>query len=97
KILAVTVDPRRDTPSAVTTFLRERSAIGRMDYLLGSRRQLMRTWKDWGVAVRNGRRQTTGHSSIIYGVTARGRIAVVYPSNATPRQIMHDVPLLAAG
>jgi protein SCO1/2 len=96
QIVAVTVDPRRDTPSAIRTFLSTRGAAGRMDYLLGSGAQLRRTWKAWDVAVSTGKNHVTaGHSSIIYGITASGRMAVVYPSNFTPQQIIHDVPLLA--
>jgi protein SCO1/2 len=97
KILAVTVDPKRDTPPDIRTYLRARDALGRMDYLLGSTSQLHRTWKDWDVAVSTSpNRLTNGHSSIIYGITASGRMAVVYPANFTPQQIIHDVPLLAS-
>jgi protein SCO1 len=97
QILAVTVDPRRDTPAAIRTFLAARGATGRMDYLLGTGAQLRRTWKAWDVAVLTGpNKLTDGHSSIIYGITASGRMAVVYPSNFTPQQIIHDVPLLAS-
>jgi protein SCO1/2 len=97
QILAVTVDPRRDTPAAVRSFLSARGASGRMDYLLGSRSALQRTWKAWDVSVQTGKHKLTdGHSSIIYGITASGRMAVVYPSNFSPAQIIHDVPLLAA-
>jgi protein SCO1/2 len=96
QIVAVTVDPRRDTPAAIRTFLSTRGAAGRMDYLLGSGAQLRRAWKAWDVAVSTGKNHVTaGHSSIIYGITASGRMADVYPSNFTPRQIIHDVPLLA--
>jgi protein SCO1/2 len=95
-MLAVTVDPRRDTPTAIRTFLGARDATGRVDYLLGTHAQLMRIWKAWGVAVQLGSgRVTNGHSAVIYGITASGRMAVVYPSNFTPAQIVHDVPLLA--
>jgi len=59
KILAVTVDPRRDTPAAIRTFLAARGATGRMDYLLGSAAQLRRTWKAWDVAVSTGPDQLT--------------------------------------
>jgi protein SCO1/2 len=96
RILAVTVDPRRDTPAAIRSFLATRGATGRMDYLLGTPGQLRRAWKAWDVSVITGRNhRTAGHSSIVYGITASGRMAVVYPSNFTPQQIIHDVPLLA--
>jgi protein SCO1 len=96
RILAVTVDPRRDTPNAIREFLRVRSALGRMSYLLGTRSQLLRTWKAWDVGVTEDNKQlTTGHTAIVYGITASGRMAVVYPSDFTPAQIIHDVPLLA--
>ncbi len=96
RILAVTVDPRRDTPSAIRAFLRARDGTGRMDYLVGTRAQLARTWKQWSVAVTAGKnRVTAGHSSVIYGITGSGRTAVVYPANVTPAQIVHDAPLLA--
>ena len=68
-----------------------------MDYLLGNTAQLRRTWKAWDVAVSTGTNKLTdGHSAIVYGITASGRMAVAYPSNFTPAQIVHDVPLLAA-
>lgn len=92
----MTVDPRRDTPSAIGEFLRVRSALGRMSFLLGTRSQLLRTWKAWDVGVTEDNKQlTTGHTAIVYGITASGRMAVVYPSDFTPAQIIHDVPLLA--
>jgi protein SCO1/2 len=96
RILAVTVDPRRDTPSAIRQFLGVRDALGRMDYLLGTWSQLQRTWKAWAVGVTLDNKQVTvGHTAIVYGITASGQMAVVYPSNFTPAQIVHDVPLLA--
>jgi len=96
RIVAVTVDPKGDTPAAVRAYLAARGATGRMDYLLGTRAQLTPTWKAWDVAVTTGTNQlTAGHSAVVYGITASGRMAVVYPVNFTPQQIIHDVPLLA--
>lgn len=97
QILAVTVDPRRDTPAAVRTFLAAHDATGRMDYLLGTRARLRRVWRAWNVGVQvDTNKPTVGHTAIVYGITASGRTAVVYPSNFTPAQITHDVPLLAS-
>jgi protein SCO1/2 len=96
QIAAVTVDPRGDTPAAVSAFLAAHDATGRMDYLLGTRSQLARTWRAWDVAVRLDNPAAAGHSAVVFGITASGREAVVYPSNFTPAQIAHDVPLLAS-
>ncbi len=95
QIVAVTVDPKNDTSVAVRKFLAERGATGRIDYLLGTRRQLLPVWKTWGVAVDvNKYEDTEAHSALVFGITPAGKIAVVYSSNFTPAQIVHDVPLL---
>lgn len=98
KIIAVTVDPRRDTPRAVRSFLVARHALGRMDYLLGGARQLRRVWKAWDVGVSVDEAYVRGgHTAIVYGVSATGKIEDAYPGNFSPAQIVHDVPLLARG
>jgi protein SCO1/2 len=95
QIIAVSVDPKGDTPSAVKTFLAARRAAGRMDYLIGRRKQLLPIWNAWGIAVTVNRYEATeAHTALIFGITPRGKIAVVYPSNFTSAQIVHDVPLL---
>ena len=98
QIIAVTVDPERDTPRAVTQFLATRRATGAMDYLIGSRKQLLPVWKAWGIAVSTNKyEQAEGHTAVVFGITPSGEIAVAYPSNFTPTEIVHDVPLLARG
>jgi protein SCO1/2 len=95
QIVAVTVDPKNDTARAVRRFLVERDAAGRMDYLIGTRRQLTPVWKAWGVAVTVNRYEDTeAHSALVFGVNPQGRIAVVYSSAFSPAQIVHDVPLI---
>jgi protein SCO1 len=95
QIVAVTVDPKNDTARSVRNFLAERDATGTMDYLIGSRKQLEPVWKAWGIAVTvNNYEDTKAHSALVFGITSAGKIADVYPSNFTPAQIVHDVPLL---
>jgi protein SCO1/2 len=96
QIIAVTVDPKNDTPGAVRRFLAERGATGRMDYLIGSLKQLLPVWRAWGIAVTvNKYEQPEGHTAVVFGITPSGKIAVAYPSNFSPADIVHDVPLLA--
>jgi protein SCO1/2 len=95
RIIAVTVDPKNDTAGAVRRFLVERDAAGRMDYLIGTRHQLLFVWKRWGVAVTvNKYEDTEAHSALVFGITPAGKIVVVYSSNFTTAQIVHDVPLI---
>jgi protein SCO1/2 len=98
KIIAVSADPRGDTPSAVRAFLRARDMTGRMDYLLGNRPQLEAVWKRWFVTARADKRNPDAveHSAQVYGVSASGKLTTLYPANFKPEQIVHDVPLLAS-
>jgi protein SCO1/2 len=98
QLVAVSVDPRGDTRAAVAKFLRAHELLGRMQYLVGSHAQLARTWAAWGVGSQQdvGQPQLVAHSALVYGVGAGGDLRTIYPSSFEPRQIAHDVPLLAA-
>jgi protein SCO1/2 len=43
--IAITVEPRLDTPASVRRFLAARHALGVLDFLIGSVRQLRPVWK----------------------------------------------------
>jgi protein SCO1 len=97
QIVAVSVDPRGDTAHAVRAFLRAHRMTGRMEYLLGSRRELARVWQRYGIAVvATPEDREVGHSGGVVGITARGRRRAQYPPTFRPAWIVHDVPLLAA-
>jgi protein SCO1/2 len=100
RIIAVSVDPRGDTPKTVAAFLKAHQMTGRMDYLIGSRPQLERVWHDWNIVSRNDPKSKNPdlveHSAEIYGIGGGGKITTLYPANFAPAQIVHDVPLLAA-
>lgn len=97
QLIAVSVDPRGDTRAAVAKFLRAHELLGRMQYLVGSHAQLARAWAAWGVGSQQdvGQPQLVAHSALVYGIGAGGDLRTVYPSSFEPRQIVHDVPLLA--
>jgi protein SCO1/2 len=97
-VIAVSVDPRGDTPKAVAAFLERHHMTGRMQYLIGSASELGRVWKAWGVGSERDAQQPqlVNHSGLVYGVSASGKVTTLYASNFTPREIAHDAPLLAA-
>ncbi len=98
QIVAVSVDPRGDTPTTVANFLHTHEMTGRMQYLLGSSGALHAVWAAWGIAAgpQATNPEQVDHSALIYGITAKGKVAVVYPANFTPNEIVHDAPLLAS-
>ena len=50
RVIAVSVDPKGDTPAVVRRFLSQRGVAGFVDYLIGTRAQLEPVWAAWHVA-----------------------------------------------
>jgi protein SCO1/2 len=100
EFIAVSVDPENDTPEAVADFLKARQMTGRMQYLVGSRPELERVWRQWNIVARDDPKKNNPdlveHSAPIYGVSGSGDITTLYPSNFKPDQLVHDAPLLAS-
>jgi protein SCO1 len=96
--IAVSVDPRGDTPTSVAAFLKARGMTGKMEYLIGSASQLERVWSGWNVGSRRdaSNPELVAHSALVYGITASGKLKTIYAANFNPDEIVHDVPILAA-
>ena len=98
QIIAVSVDPRGDTPATVKAFLAAHEMTGRMEYLIGSFRELAPVWRAYGVQVQGSpekREDVVGHSAFVYGITGSGSVLVIYPPTFEPSWIVHDAPLLS--
>lgn len=96
--IAVSVDPRGDTPKAVASFLQRHGVAGRMQYLIGSAHELGQVWKAWGVGAEADAEQPqlVNHSGLVYGISAQGKVTTLYAASFTPKEIVHDAPLLAS-
>ncbi len=99
QLIAVSVDPRGDTPAAVTKFLAQHGLAGQMQFLTGSAHELAPVWKKWGVgsAADASNPEFINHSALVYGITASGKMRTIYSANFKPSEIVHDVPALLAG
>jgi protein SCO1 len=92
--LAVAVDPPRDTPQSARAFLAEQRATGRLDFVLGSRRQLRPVWNGFFIAPQT---VTQEHQARFTLVDKRGFQRVGYPGfEATPERLAHDLRILRA-
>jgi len=98
QIIAVSVDPRGDTRSAVAAFLARHEMTGRMQYLVGSSQELAAVWKAWGVGSERDAQKPefVNHSGLIYGIGGSGKRITIYAPSFQPAEIAHDVPLLAS-
>jgi protein SCO1 len=100
QVIAVSVDPKGDTPATVKKFLADHLMTGRMEYLIGSRPELEQVWHNWNIVSKSDPSRkdpdAVEHSALIYGISGSGKITTLYPSNFKPQQIVHDVPQLAA-
>ncbi len=99
QVIAVSVDPRGDTPQTVAEFLKLHGMTGRMKYLIGSPKELGKVWQAWGVGSERDAQQPdiVNHSALVYGIDASGKMRTLYIGGTwNPSEIAHDVPLLAA-
>jgi protein SCO1 len=92
--IAVAVDPPRDTPERARAFLSEQRALGRLDFVLGTRAELRPVWDGFYVRPQS---VTQEHNARFTLVDERGFQRVGYPGfEATPERIAHDIRLLQA-
>ena len=90
--LAIAVDPPRDTPERARAFLAKQRALGRIDFVLGSRAELRPLWKGFAIQPQSVAHE---HQARFTLVDARGFQRVGYPgSQATPERLAHDLRLL---
>jgi cytochrome oxidase Cu insertion factor (SCO1/SenC/PrrC family) len=98
QVIAVSVDPKGDTPKTVAAFLAAHEMTGRMQYLIGSPSELAAVWKAWGVGAERdvGHPELVEHTGIVYGITGSGKRMAVYAANFAPAAVAHDASILAA-
>ena len=94
-VLAISVDPRGDTPARAQRFTSEQHMTGRMRFLLGSRRELERVWSGFAIRPQEGE---LDHSAYVVLVDGEGRQRVGWPSSLlTPEGLEHDLRVLLGG
>jgi protein SCO1/2 len=98
KIVAVSVDPKGDTPKVVKEFLRSRELTGKATWLLGTRAELRPVWIAYNIDAKSVPETPAiiEHVSLIYGIDATGHIRVGYPASPiSPKAMAHDARILA--
>jgi protein SCO1/2 len=92
--LAIAVDPPSDTPDSARRFLAENRLTGRIDFVLGSRRELEPLWDAYAVRPQSVKEE---HQARTVLIDSRGFQRVGFPlDKTTPERLAHDLRLLEA-
>ena len=96
--LAVSVDPRQDTPLNARNFLAKQSLLGRMHFLLGDFAALQPIWRAYGIQPQsNGTGPAFDHSAYVILIDKQGRQRIGFPNDQlTPEGLAHDIRRLEA-
>jgi protein SCO1/2 len=97
EVLAVSVDPKRDTPAAVRTFVHDHQLVPAFRYLTGTRAELAPVWKGFEVAAIAGPKGTVTHSSFEILIDPAGKERLIYDRTVIPAAIIHDLEALQRG
>jgi protein SCO1 len=91
-VVALSVDPRGDTPSSVRSWLEVHHEPPSFHYLIGSEDRLRPYWNAWHVGPQIPGDPDSSHSAVIYLVTGRGTIAgiVAAGSQLSSAELAHD-------
>jgi protein SCO1 len=93
-VLGVSVDPKRDTPAAVRQFIRSHRLSPDFHYLTGTRTQLAKVWKAYGILVRPGKLDTVDHAAYEMLVDPKGRARLIYNPTVKAADVVHDIRAL---
>jgi protein SCO1 len=99
-LLAVTVDPGRDTVPRIAEYSRHWHMQDRWRLLTGAKRDLEPVWRYYWVGADERDPPSTGsgyeidHASPLHLIDRAGRVRVVYGGGFRPAQLAHDIEIL---
>ena len=91
RVLAVSVDPERDTPATVRGYVKVHRFLPQFRYLIGSRRKLTEVWRKYDVQAVATDPELIDHTAYTLLVDRSGRGIVIYPPDFTAVQILTDL------
>ena len=94
RVLAISVDPKGDTPASVDRFVREHRLLPQFRYLTGTEAQLRAVWRSWHVAVNPAKLDTVDHSAYELLADPEGRGRVIYDAGVQWDDVLHDLRVL---
>jgi cytochrome oxidase Cu insertion factor (SCO1/SenC/PrrC family) len=94
-LIFISVNPK-DTPASARAFVRESGITGSWHWLMGTRRQLMPVWREYGILVLPSPKDIV-HTAALYLVDRNLSVRVADGIPLLPWQLVQSVRALAAG
>lgn len=91
RVLAVSVDPERDTPATVRGYVKVHRLVPQFRYLIGSERELTKVWEKFEVQAVARDPELIDHTAYTLLIDRDGRGLVLYPSDFTSEEILTDL------
>jgi protein SCO1 len=96
RVLAVSVDPKGDTPKSVDVYAKAHHLLPEFHYLTGTRPELTEVWKSYDVAAVASDPELVDHTAYTMLVDESGNGRVIYDAQVKAKDVVHDVDALLA-
>jgi protein SCO1/2 len=93
-VLAVSVDPKRDTAAAVDAYAKRMHLVPQFHYLIGTPKQLHPVWSTYHVAAVSHAAGLVDHVAYTVLVDPKGRERLIYDAQVKAAMVVHDLRVL---
>ena len=93
-VIAVSVDPKGDTASAVRAYAKRMHLVPQFHYVIGTRAQLQRVWRAYQVEAVSRKAGLVDHIAYTALVDPRGKERLVYDAQVHAADVVHDLRVL---
>ena len=94
RVLAISVDPKGDTPRAVKAYEKAHHLLPEFRYLIGTNAELKSVWAKYNVTAVQADPELVDHVAYTLLVDQTGKGRVLYDAHVKSAQVVHDVRLL---
>jgi protein SCO1 len=91
RVLAVSVDPKRDTPAQVRGYVKLHRLLPQFRYLIGTERELTAVWRKLDVQAVARDPDLIDHTTYTLLINPAGQGIVFYPADFTSQDVLHDL------
>ena len=96
-VIAVSVDPKGDTPTTALSFIKAHRLKGYLHYLLGTQAELSPVWSSYAEFAAPAKGSSVSHTTALYVIDQQGRERVFLSDDFTAAQLTADLQILLKG